>query len=198
MCAAAAVYGANPGYAFGDRHQRHGRRRQCAAQPFCARRQRKRPVANRHCRVAGRGGRNAGRFTDGKNHGRALSNPAFRFADADCRRINAEKNHRAGNGLASPDATFHPAIVWLSVLALGAVAGFLGIGGGFLVVPALLWFFRFSLLEAVATSLVVVSAMGLSTSASYALSGKVSLVITCWLIVGGVLGASWGLRSPNA
>ncbi|MBH3023803.1 sulfite exporter TauE/SafE family protein [Serratia ureilytica] len=107
--------------------------------------------------------------------------------------LTLKKNHRAGNGLASPDATFHPAIVWLSVLALGAVAGFLGIGGGFLAVPALLWFFRFSLLEAVATSLVVVSAMGLSTSASYALSGKVSLVITCWLIVGGVLGGVVGV-----
>ncbi len=44
------------------------------------------------------------------------------------------------------------------------------------------------MVEAVATSLVVVAAMGLSTSASYAMSGKVSIAITCWLIVGGVLG----------
>ena len=94
--------------------------------------------------------------------------------------------------LAIPHAAVHPAIVWPSVLALGGLAGFLGIGGGFLVVPALVWFFRFSMVEAVATSLVVVAAMGLSTSASYAMSGKVSIAITCWLIVGGVLGAWWG------
>ncbi|PYA47868.1 permease, partial [Serratia marcescens] len=62
-----------------------------------------------------------------------------------------------------------------------------------LVVPALVWFFRFSMVEAVATSLVVVAAMGLSTSASYAMSGKVSLAITCWLIVGGVLGGVVGV-----
>ncbi|USQ47689.1 TSUP family transporter [Serratia marcescens] len=53
--------------------------------------------------------------------------------------------------------------------------------------------FRFSMVEAVATSLVVVAAMGLSTSASYAMSGKVSLAITCWLIVGGVLGGVVGV-----
>ena len=49
------------------------------------------------------------------------------------------------------------------------------------------------MVEAVATSLVVVAAMGLSTSASYAMSGKVSLAITCWLIVGGVLGGVVGV-----
>lgn len=92
-----------------------------------------------------------------------------------------------------PHAAVHPAIVWPSVLALGGLAGFLGIGGGFLVVPALVWFFRFSMVEAVATSLVVVAAMGLSTSASYAMSGKVSIAITCWLIVGGVLGGVVGV-----
>lgn len=95
--------------------------------------------------------------------------------------------------LPSPHAAVHPTIVWPSVLALGGLAGFLGIGGGFLVVPVLVWFFRFSMVEAVATSLVVVAAMGLSTSASYAMSGKVSIAITCWLIVGGVLGGVVGV-----
>ena len=42
-----------------------------------------------------------------------------------------------------PHAAVHPAIVWPSVLALGGLAGFLGIGGGFLVVPALVWFSAF-------------------------------------------------------
>ena len=111
--------------------------------------------------------------------------------------LTLKRNHLAGTPLAIPHAAVHPAIVWPSVLALGGLAGFLGIGGGFLVVPALVWFFRFSMVEAVATSLVVVAAMGLSTSASYAMSGKVSTAITCWLIVGGVLGAWWGWRSPS-
>ncbi|HEB0117644.1 TPA: sulfite exporter TauE/SafE family protein, partial [Serratia marcescens] len=92
--------------------------------------------------------------------------------------LTLKRNPLAGNPLPSSHSAVHPAIVWPSVLALGGLAGFLGIGGGFLVVPALVWFFRFSMVEAVATSLVVVAAMGLSTSASYAMSGKVSLAIT--------------------
>ncbi|MBH3070709.1 sulfite exporter TauE/SafE family protein [Serratia marcescens] len=107
--------------------------------------------------------------------------------------LTLKRNPLAGNPLPSSHSAVHPAIVWPSVLALGGLAGFLGIGGGFLVVPALVWFFRFSMVEAVATSLVVVAAMGLSTSASYVMSGKVSLAITCWLIVGGVLGGVVGV-----
>ncbi|OKB68398.1 permease [Serratia marcescens] len=107
--------------------------------------------------------------------------------------LTLKKNTLAGSASPSLPSSVHPAIVWPSVLALGGVAGFLGIGGGFLVVPALVWFFRFSLIEAVATSLVVVSALGLSTSASYAMSGKVSFAITCWLIVGGLLGGVAGV-----
>ncbi|MDU3074761.1 MAG: sulfite exporter TauE/SafE family protein [Mixta calida] len=89
--------------------------------------------------------------------------------------------------------TLPPVITWGSVLLLGVLAGFLGIGGGFLVVPLLVWFFRFSLVEAVATSLMVVFSMGLATSASYAFSGKVSPVITVWLIAGGLLGGLLGV-----
>lgn len=150
-------------------------------------------MADRACRFAARRHGGSGRLSDGKNHGRTLHNPAFLPVDAGGRRIDAERNPLAGNPLPSSHSAVHPAIVWPSVLALGGLAGFLGIGGGFLVVPALVWFFRFSMVEAVATSLVVVAAMGLSTSASYAMSGKVSLAITCWLIVGGVLGGVVGV-----
>lgn len=150
-------------------------------------------MADRACRFAGRRHGRSGGFSDGKNHGRALLNPAFLLADAGCRRVDAEKKSSCRHPLAVPHAAVHPAIVWPSVLALGGLAGFLGIGGGFLVVPALVWFFRFSMVEAVATSLVVVAAMGMSTSASYAMSGKVSIAITCWLIVGGVLGGVVGV-----
>lgn len=107
--------------------------------------------------------------------------------------LTLKRNHRAGTTSLSSHSAVHPAIVWPCVLALGGLAGFLGIGGGFLVVPALVWFFRFSMVETVATSLVVVSAMGLSTSASYAMSGKVSMAMTCWLIAGGVLGGAVGV-----
>ncbi|MEW7001155.1 sulfite exporter TauE/SafE family protein [Serratia ureilytica] len=55
--------------------------------------------------------------------------------------LTLKRNPLAGNPLPSSHSAVHPAIVWPSVLALGGLAGFLGIGGGFLVVPALVWFF---------------------------------------------------------
>lgn len=92
---------------------------------------------------------------------------------------------------------FHPTIAWGAVFTVGIVAGFLGIGGGFLVVPLLVWFFRFSVVEAVATSLMVVFAMGVSTSASYAIAGKFSAFITAWIISGGVIGGLLGAQIAN-
>lgn len=102
------------------------------------------------------------------------------------------KPHRSP-GAPAPERAFSPAIIWGSVLLLGMLAGFMGIGGGFLVVPVLVWFFRFPLVEAIATSLMVVFAMGISTSASYALAGKVSVVMTAYLIAGGLLGGLLGV-----
>ncbi|MEB6537091.1 sulfite exporter TauE/SafE family protein [Pantoea stewartii] len=94
----------------------------------------------------------------------------------------------------TPERHASPAFIWGSILLLGILAGFMGIGGGFLVVPALVWFFRFSMVEAIATSLMVVFAMGISTSASYALAGKVSVMMTVYLIMGGLLGGFLGVR----
>ena len=60
--------------------------------------------------------------------------------------LTLKRNHLAGTPC-HPHAAVHPAIVWPSVLALGGLAGFLGIGGGFLVVPALVWFSAFRWLK---------------------------------------------------
>ncbi|WP_412177496.1 TSUP family transporter [Sphingobium indicum] len=54
-----------------------------------------------------------------------------------------------------------------------------GIGGGFLIVPGLMTATAMPLKNAVGTSLVVVTALGLTTAASYALSGYVD-----WLLLG--------------
>src|SRR5690606_4265589 len=58
-------------------------------------------------------------------------------------------------------------------LVVGLAAGFFGIGGGFLIVPGLMLATAMPLPFAIGTSLVVVSALGLTTAASYALSGLV-------------------------
>lgn len=74
----------------------------------------------------------------------------------------------------------------------GAAAGFFGIGGGFLVVPGLIFSAGLSTIAAVGTSLLSVFAFGLTTSVQYALAGKVDLPVAGLFIVGGVLGGFLG------
>lgn len=78
-------------------------------------------------------------------------------------------------------------------LAVGLAAGFFGIGGGFLIVPALLAATAMPIAYAVGTSLVVITALGLTTAASYAVSGLVDWPLTALLIAGGIAGAGAGL-----
>jgi LPXTG-motif cell wall-anchored protein len=83
----------------------------------------------------------------------------------------------------------------LTGLAVGLAAGFFGIGGGFLIVPGLMAATAMPLRNAVGTSLVVVTALGMTTAASYALSGYVDWPLSGLLIAGGVAGAVVGIWS---
>lgn len=74
----------------------------------------------------------------------------------------------------------------------GVLSGFFGIGGGFLIVPALMWAARLPILLAVGSSLLAVSAFGLTTATRYALSGQVEWTLALAFIGGGVLGGFGG------
>lgn len=76
---------------------------------------------------------------------------------------------------------------------VGLLAGFFGIGGGFLIVPGLVMATRMPLRIAVGTSLVVVTALGLTTATSYALSGYVDWPLVGLMVVGGLIGAGIGI-----
>lgn len=76
---------------------------------------------------------------------------------------------------------------------VGLTAGFFGIGGGFLIVPALIAATAMPFSYAVGTSLVVITALGLTTATSYALSGYVDWSLTGLLVAGGVGGAGMGI-----
>jgi len=78
-------------------------------------------------------------------------------------------------------------------LAVGLAAGFFGIGGGFLIVPGLILATAMPLPFAIGTSLVVVSALGLTTATSYTLSGLVDWPLTVLLVTGGVGGTIAGI-----
>ena len=78
-------------------------------------------------------------------------------------------------------------------LGVGLLSGFFGIGGGFLIVPGLIWATRMPMVNAVGTSLLAVAAFGLSTAGSYALSGLVDWPIVGLMMIGGVAGALAGI-----
>ena len=79
-------------------------------------------------------------------------------------------------------------------LVVGALSGFFGIGGGFLIVPGLIGATAMPLINAIGSSLVSVTAFGLTTAASYAWSGLVDWPLALLFIVGGAAGGLIGTR----
>lgn len=82
-------------------------------------------------------------------------------------------------------------------LGTGALSGFFGIGGGFLIVPGLIASTSMPIYRAIGTSLVAVSAFGLTTAANYALSGLVDWPVAGSFIAGGVLGSVIGTAAST-
>ena len=80
-------------------------------------------------------------------------------------------------------------------LGVGLLAGFFGIGGGFLIVPGLILATRMPMIEAIGTSLLAVGAFGLTTALNYAWSGLVDWPVAGEYIAGGILGGQFGLRA---
>src|SRR5690606_22204285 len=74
----------------------------------------------------------------------------------------------------------------------GLFSGFFGIGGGFLIVPGLIASTGMPILNAIGSSLVAVTAFGLTTAASYALSGLVDWPLAAVFIAGGIAGGMLG------
>ena len=97
------------------------------------------------------------------------------------------------------DATSHEVLDWRGGtklggvgLAVGALAGFFGIGGGFLIVPGLVLATGMPMIAAIGTSLVSVTSFGLTTAANYALSGLVMWKVAALFVIGGLGGGMAG------
>lgn len=78
----------------------------------------------------------------------------------------------------------------LGVVGLGAgtLSGFFGIGGGFLIVPGLMFASGMEIIYAVGTSLFAVGTFGLATAVNYAASGLIDWPVAAQFIGGGVIG----------
>jgi uncharacterized membrane protein YfcA len=95
---------------------------------------------------------------------------------------------------------FHGSGLYISPiapLALGFIAGtltvFLGIGGGFILVPAMIYLLGMPARVVIGTSLVMILAVSAATTMVHALTTRaVDVVLAALLLVGGVIGAQYG------
>lgn len=78
------------------------------------------------------------------------------------------------------------------------MGGLLGIGGGSLVVPALVFFLAFNQHRAHGTSLAVVLGLSASSVATYSLHGHVDWLLAVEIAAGGIIGAIFGGRTAAA
>jgi uncharacterized membrane protein YfcA len=82
--------------------------------------------------------------------------------------------------------------------ATGFASGYFGIGGGFLIVPSLLFATNTPMIAAVGSSLLAVAAFGATTALSYSHSGLVVWPLAGVFVAGGVLGGIVGTRFAKA
>lgn len=100
-----------------------------------------------------------------------------------------------------PSARRGPTV--LAGTGVGALTGFFGVGGGFLIVPVLTLWMRFSIRRAVATSLVIITLTGSAALASHLAAGaSIELAITIALsastATGALVGSLLAQRVPQA
>jgi uncharacterized membrane protein YfcA len=85
----------------------------------------------------------------------------------------------------------------LTGLGTGSLSGFFGIGGGFLIVPGLMFAGRLAMVDAIGTSLVAVGFLALTTAVNYSVTGQVDYTVALEFVCGGVIGGSLGTRLSN-
>jgi uncharacterized protein len=83
---------------------------------------------------------------------------------------------------------------WLLTIGLGVggLAGFFGIGGGFLIVPGLMLATGMPITYAIGTSLVAVTVFGAVTASNYAMAGEVLWRTVGLFVSGGIIGSLIG------
>ncbi|SPT54064.1 Sulfite exporter TauE/SafE [Actinomyces bovis] len=83
-------------------------------------------------------------------------------------------------------------LVALTGVAAGLLSGLFGVGGGLVIVPALIAVVGMEQRRASATSLAAIVVTAAVGACSYGLRGEVSLVATCFLVPGALVGTQLG------
>jgi len=98
-----------------------------------------------------------------------------------------------GDPLVRIDATIAVRLIGAG-LVVGLLSGFFGIGGGSLIVPAIMLGSGMATLNAIGSSLVSVGAFGLTTAITYALAGLVDWRVAGVFVLGGIVGGLLGVQ----
>lgn len=77
-------------------------------------------------------------------------------------------------------------------MVVGFLSGYLGLGGGFLIVPLLQFLFGFTMKQATGTSLVAVGILAIPSFITHAILGNVVWLLGLLLIVGSIIGTKIG------
>lgn len=100
------------------------------------------------------------------------------------------------SSLSKPVRTGRSMLMWTIPIGLlvGLLSGFFGIGGGFLIVPGLMFATGMPMLNAIGTSLFSVGMFGTTTAVAYAFSGQVNWIVALEYLAGGIVGGLVGAR----
>ncbi|GGL40559.1 hypothetical protein GCM10009037_25320 [Halarchaeum grantii] len=82
-------------------------------------------------------------------------------------------------------------------LVIGVLSGFLGVGGGFLLMPAMMYGLGIPAAIAVGTDILQITISGAFGAFTYAQSGAVALPVVAFLLVGSAFGARIGAGATN-
>ena len=90
-------------------------------------------------------------------------------------------------------------ILILTGLAAGVLSGFVGVGGGMIIVPSLIYILGLSQFEAQGTSLaLMLPPIGILAAMNYwkadAINWKYAGIIAVFFVVGGYFGSKWSLK----
>jgi len=83
-------------------------------------------------------------------------------------------------------------VIFLIFLFTGFLSGFMGVGGGFIIMPALVYLIGLPTAIAVGTSLITVLFSGAYGCLTYALKGRVELIAAVIMLFGAAIGAQIG------
>ncbi len=108
--------------------------------------------------------------------------------------LSARGSAESGPEQALPVSASKRVPLWLLGLITGLYSGFLGLGGGFVVVPLLGKWFGYPMKRAIGTSLVAIAVLAVPGSIAHYLLGNVDLALALALMVGVVPGALLGAR----